>query len=164
MKFTNENIGLSVVLSQRVISHLESQKQRWPLARESGGQLFGEIDGRVWSVQYATGPRPTDRRGPFHYIPDVAAEADEIDQYEGLGMTFLGDWHSHYQQVPYPSPRDFQSTEGCLADSVTALPGFLLLVVGRCFPQRACSTHLVSSKARIELSSTSTPEYKDSRL
>ena len=45
--------------------------------------------------------------------------------------TYLGDWHTHPEDVPKPSPRDLASIDDIARRSMHQLPGFLLCIVGQ---------------------------------
>lgn len=157
MILSSDDLGLHIVVSSNVRDHLHYQRQKWPFSCEAGGQLFGTVDGLKWIISCATGPRPTDRRGLFSYVPDINAEQLEIDAYEAKGLIFMGDWHTHYQRIPHPSPGDFMTSHNCVRRSESALPGFLLMIVGRSFPSSPCTVFLVTKDQKFRLTGTSCP-------
>lgn len=108
----------------------DAYRQRGWFKREAGGQLFAEIRGDVWHVVAATGPRAADRRGRFHFWPDRKAEQREIDQHFSAGLEYIGDWHTHPEQVPTPSRDDIISIKNVVRESTLHTPGLLLCIVG----------------------------------
>jgi integrative and conjugative element protein (TIGR02256 family) len=118
-------------LSEAVIAHLEKHKQRRWLAKEAGGQLFSPlIKPLTLDIVDITGPRPTDKRSVYGYRPDRAAERAEIDERYLHGLHFVGDWHTHKQEIPEPSSTDLQNIRDTVRDSHHDLAGFVLIVVG----------------------------------
>jgi integrative and conjugative element protein (TIGR02256 family) len=48
----------------------------------------------------------------------------------GLGLHFIGDWHTHPERVPSPSASDIRSIREAVTRSVHHLNGFVLLIAG----------------------------------
>lgn len=135
---------MTVELSETVIHRLAQQRQTSRRHVEAGGQVFGQIEHRLWRIEACTGPRPTDMRSPCGYAPNPEVENAEIVTMYDQGLHFLGDWHTHFQKVPAPSRQDITTTQRCYRRATTALPGFLLIIVGRTFPYHPCRIDLVT--------------------
>jgi integrative and conjugative element protein (TIGR02256 family) len=118
------------VFSDAVVEHFDLHRQVRQGQAEAGGQLFARITRYEVFVEEATGPRPTDRRGRTHYTPDRQAERKEIRERFALGLHYVGDWHTHAESVPIPSPVDLFTIGDCSRRSTHKLAGFLLVVVG----------------------------------
>jgi integrative and conjugative element protein (TIGR02256 family) len=122
---------------QRLVFSGEAMAQfsRWRQigigAAEAGGQLFAREDGDIVRVMEATAPRAGDRRWRFGFQPDRAAERAEILQRHSHGLHFVGDWHTHPEDIPTPSARDVQSTVDMFMRSTHHLNWMLLVIVGR---------------------------------
>jgi integrative and conjugative element protein (TIGR02256 family) len=128
--------GANLVLSDAVVEHFALCQQVLHNEAEAGGQLFARLTRYEIFVEEATGPRPTDRRGRTHYIPDRQAERKEIRERFDLGLHYVGDWHTHPENVPVPSPIDRFTISDCSRRSTHKLAGFLLIVVGNgTFPE-----------------------------
>lgn len=123
--------GQLLVFSDDVLKHFDAHRQLRLLQREAGGQLFASLTDELVLVEAATGPRPTDRRGWTHYHPDRVAEQAEIEEHHTRGLHFIGDWHTHPEDVPGPSHRDLASMSDCFSRSKHALRAFVLAIVGR---------------------------------
>ena len=123
-----------LVLTDPAILHFKKSRQLRVWSRESGGQLFATFDGPVVTVREVTGPRRSDRRGRWYFRPDRAAEIAEITVMYKRGLHFIGDWHTHPQDVPQPSTLDVDSLADCVRRSEHQLLGFFLIVVGRQLP------------------------------
>jgi integrative and conjugative element protein (TIGR02256 family) len=127
-------LGLSgqvIVLTDGVLAHLAACRQVRRSHAEAGGQLFARFDDVKIVVEEATGPHATDRRTRTSFVPDRAAEQQEIVERHARGLHYVGDWHTHPDSVPEPSPRDLASMAECVAKSTHALNGFLLVIVGQ---------------------------------
>lgn len=118
------------MMPPEVLEILAQHQQRRPRDREAGGQLFGRLAGNAVTVVRATGPRPTDIRTRYSYQPDRKAEQAEIDDAHRRGLFFLGDWHTHPESVPNPSPQDLHSIAETFKKSTHHLNGFLLVIAG----------------------------------
>lgn len=121
-----------IEFSSTVLTHFEKHKQHKYSDHEAGGQLFA-VECRAdfsTGVIDITGPRPTDKRGPQEYVPDRTAEKEEISERYKQGMHFIGDWHTHREYNPKPSPRDQNSMRELVSSSVHDLAGFLMVIVG----------------------------------
>jgi integrative and conjugative element protein (TIGR02256 family) len=98
-----------VVFAADVLQLFKSHRQRFACQREAGGVLLGHRRGSHLEVVLATPPMSKDRR--FEYLferePDGHAEA-AVQAWEQAGNTidYVGEWHTHPQRVPTPSPLD----------------------------------------------------------
>ncbi len=122
---------LKVTFSARALETMMSYRQKGFFSREAGGQLFGSRRQKGWWIEVATGPKRGDKRGRFHFWPDRRAEQDEINELYREGLEFLGDWHTHPEDLPKPSNSDITSIENVVRASEHSLPGILLCIMGR---------------------------------
>ncbi|WP_225318375.1 Mov34/MPN/PAD-1 family protein [Cellvibrio sp. KY-YJ-3] len=121
-----------VEFSSEVLEHFEKFKQRHFCSLEAGGQLFFTLskDSTVTKITDVTGPRDTDKRGRNKYVPDRAAEKVEISERYERNLHFIGDWHTHREKSPRPSPTDTTNIYDLVRLSDHDLPGFLMVIVG----------------------------------
>ena len=85
--------------------------------REAGGILIGSYRGPHIEVVACTMPMPGDvrtvtsfdRRDPGH-----AREAKRQWKQSGRLLTFVGEWHTHPEQMPSPSSTDLDTWEGAM--------------------------------------------------
>lgn len=125
-----------VRIRAQVLEILDAHRQRRFFDREAGGQLFARVREADWEIVTATGPRAKDRRSRFSFWPHRESEQDEIFAHHELGLDYIGDWHTHPQDVPTPSPNDLSSIADVVRRSTHHFPGFLLIIVGRkSFPE-----------------------------
>ncbi|MCC5865935.1 MAG: Mov34/MPN/PAD-1 family protein [Wenzhouxiangella sp.] len=122
--------GQQLVLDASVLSHFKNWQQLRQGMPEAGGQLFGTISETCVTVKKATGPRPSDRRGPFYFVADRLAERREIRAMHKSGLHYFGDWHTHPQAVPTPSATDLESMSDLFVRSKHQLNAFLMIIVG----------------------------------
>ncbi|WP_315715373.1 MULTISPECIES: Mov34/MPN/PAD-1 family protein [unclassified Bradyrhizobium] len=129
MKF--EVKGLAVRVSPQALAVFDAHRQRRFYHREAGGQLFARVRGHDWEIIAATGPRSRDIRGRGWFRPHRASEQEEIFRHHEMGLDYVGDWHTHPEDLPTPSGDDLTSITDVVRQSTHHLPGFLLLIVGR---------------------------------
>jgi integrative and conjugative element protein (TIGR02256 family) len=121
-----------LILAPAVVEHILAHRQlRW-WSREAGGQLFADLStpSEVRVVE-ATGPRRSDQRSVYGYKPNRRAETREIEERYRAGLHFVGDWHTHRQREPEPSPPDLESIRKVVAQSKHSFPGFFLIIAGQ---------------------------------
>lgn len=122
--------AVELTLTEAVLDHFSANRQNSPDAKEAGGQLFAQIEGSHWIIVRATGPRRSDWRSRFGFRPDRRAERAEIQDLFALGLHYVGDWHTHPEAHPIPSPSDLVSMDDLVTRSTHELPGFLMIIVG----------------------------------
>ena len=123
--------GQRLTFSDSVISHLERCRQLRFWQREAGGLLFARLSTAEIFVEFATGPRKTDRRTRWSYNPDRVAEQREIDDFHLRGLCFVGTWHSHPEPIPTPSRVDLHSLDKSFRLSTHHLNAFVLAIIGQ---------------------------------
>ena len=109
--FSNSDKSL-IEFTPSVLEHLARYRQLSCFAKEAGGQIFWKCseDGHR-QVVTATGPRKSDRRGRYNYMPDHRTEQIEIDTQFKNGQFYLGDWHTHPQPIAKPSGADHRRSK-----------------------------------------------------
>lgn len=123
--------GQSLVFTNHVVAHLCQHRQRRWFKTEAGGQLFARIDESRVIVEAATGPRRSDWRTRFGYVPDRSAEQAEILDFYARNLHYIGDWHTHPERLPTPSAVDLNSIAECVTKSKHQLAAFVHVVVGQ---------------------------------
>lgn len=119
-----------ILIEPAVLLHVYRFRQTHCWSREAGGQLFAFVDGHDWRVAEATGPRRSDLRSRFGFAGNRSQDQEDIQQRFGLGLHYVGDWHTHPQASPRPSTTDIDSMTRMVAASRHELPGFLMMIVG----------------------------------
>jgi integrative and conjugative element protein (TIGR02256 family) len=110
------------------------------LAAETGGILLGYIDGnRTAVVLRATGPGPNAQKSASGFDRDVEfvqAELDSASRELGPQGLYIGEWHSHLEKAPEPSPRDVMSMCG-IAEAPNYATRCPVLIIAGLDPQLA---------------------------
>jgi integrative and conjugative element protein (TIGR02256 family) len=130
LRFRIGNSGQRLVLTPTVLNHVAMYQQIESFSAEAGGQLFARFSDDEIRVERATGPRISDRRSRYEYVPDRRREQEEIDSLHRRGLHFIGDWHTHPEPRPRPSTSDIRSIQQAVRESTHHLNGFILLIAG----------------------------------
>ena len=129
-KYYCPDLGLTVHLPGAVLAQLWGYRQTTSAAKESGGMLFTRIlAGSSVEVSAISLPRGGDRATPTSFIPDRARGRKEIERRFRRGQHFIGEWHSHYERHPTPSPKDKSTIQSLFRSSTHDLPMFLMLII-----------------------------------
>lgn len=123
--------GIKIRIEASPIATFQAHRQTKFYHREAGGQMFGNIGRARWTLAHVTGPNRLDLRCRYGFRPDRAREQRDIEEFHARGFEYLGDWHTHPEDVPTPSTKDIASIADIVKCSQHHLPGFLLCVVGR---------------------------------
>ena len=154
--------GQSLMIADDVLSHFDRHRQTRCYHREAGGQLFASFDNPRIVIRAATGPRRTDKRTRYSYVPDRVAEQKEIEEHQRKGMFYVGDWHTHPEQEPQPSPLDIRSICDCFARSRHELNGFVLIIVGISRGENGLYISIHDGKTSLRLAQESIVKHEES--
>jgi integrative and conjugative element protein (TIGR02256 family) len=99
--------GLRLVeVADEVVGTIEGYSRAEEAKREAGGILIGAYRGPHVEIVACTTPMPKDRRlwNLFdRNDPGHRAQAMRHWRESGRTLTFVGEWHTHPEQVPTPS-------------------------------------------------------------
>jgi integrative and conjugative element protein (TIGR02256 family) len=119
-----------LVVTASVLNHFIKHRQVDQNSSEAGGQLFAKFSEDQVTISKVTGPRITDRRSRYTYVPNRRQEQQGINDMHRAGFHFVGDWHTHPEAVPTPSPSDMRTIMEAVAKSRHRLLGFVMIVIG----------------------------------
>lgn len=142
-----------LVFTDDVLDFFKKHKQTGICSKEYGGQLFARFDGDEIIVEHVTGLRGGDKRGRFYFFPLRKSEQKEIDEMFESKFHFIGDWHTHPQNIPLPSHDDLASMEDAFTNSKHELQAFVMVIIGKDdFPGGIwVSIHSRNEYKRVEL-------------
>lgn len=119
-----------VEITREALSTLTCSRQdRW-YKKEDGGQLFGEFKDGICRVVLVTGAHKSAIRGRCSFCLPFKVEQQEIDTKFSKELHYLGDWHTHPQELPIPSSQDKTVIRKIFKDSEHDLLCMFLLVLG----------------------------------
>ncbi len=128
-RFQHDSLPYQVAFERRAWNWIQNRIQLLPWTHESGGQLFGKIDGWNVIVSEATGPNPEDTHSRVSFVFDVQTANKEIADRFGRGLHYLGDWHTHPETFPQPSLQDRQNA-GRMFTTAKGRPFLLMIIAG----------------------------------
>jgi integrative and conjugative element protein (TIGR02256 family) len=104
-----------VLIDEKIRQYIVAETESSPDV-ETGGVLVGYLDEnhRV-TITRAIGPGPKAVRTARRFLRDAEfaqAEIDRAAQELGNRGVYVGEWHSHLEAAPEPSPTDVQSLSG----------------------------------------------------
>lgn len=120
-----------LIISLKALSILEKHAQHNLLLSEAGGILIGKVRPPHIEITHATEPSHKDyqtrfqfiRRG-LHHIQETVCRWKESQYTE----TYIGEWHTHPQDNPTPSPIDISSWRSKLSGNNRRE---IMIIVGR---------------------------------
>lgn len=122
-----------VVFSKKVTATLNSYKQLRNEQHESGGILLGKIYKDVIVVDEISVPSDEDKSGRFHFERNVEKAQQIIknawNQSNGERI-YLGEWHTHPENMPTPSSDDKKLIKNMLKDSIMEIDFLLMVIIG----------------------------------
>jgi len=154
--YTVGTSGQTLILTDPVLAHFDRHRQVTLGSKEAGGQLFARIDRDNIIVERVTGPRSTDRRSVFTFIPNRLAERREIKRLFKRGLHYVGDWHTHPEAHPTPSATDLNSFKEMFRKSRHQLERFVMVIVGTSSVPDGLFVGLVDSE-NLHVVTSSTP-------
>jgi len=130
LEFSLDHGHQTLRIEQGVLDHFQRYRQLSNSDSEAGGLLFAKISGTVISVEKATGPSFFDQRSRFSFFPNSLYAQCAIKKSFQEGLHYVGEWHTHPENFPRPSPRDIRSFRSVFQKSSHNLAGFLFVISG----------------------------------
>ncbi len=82
-------------------------------------------------VELATVTSGRSRRTRFGFWPDRETERKDIARLFMDGLHYIGDWHTHPEELPTPSSTDMRKALEIFNESQHELNAMLMVIVGR---------------------------------
>jgi integrative and conjugative element protein (TIGR02256 family) len=130
LRFQHDKLPYQLIFERRAMSIIQSRVQTLPWTKESGGQMFGKVEGWNIIVSEVTVPRSKDVRTRTSFSIDVPLANAEIAERFTRGLQYLGDWHTHPENEPQPSLQDRQNA-GRMFRTAGGRAFFVVVIAGR---------------------------------
>lgn len=112
-----EDSSRLVVIETNAYKTMRSLRQLTPSAHESGGVIIGERRGNSFVVKNVTTPSKDDYSSRFGFIRRFFHHQQAVitaNKSSGGTSNYLGEWHTHPENIPSPSSIDFKNWNACL--------------------------------------------------
>lgn len=125
---------ITVEIPDSVIKLLLKFEQK-PELHESGGILLGKYipEKEYYLISEITEPTCKDRSGPLFFIRNHQTAQAIIEKRwrdsEGV-INYLGEWHTHPWENPYPSSTDMQLLSKIISDGSNVWKHLFMIIVG----------------------------------
>lgn len=149
-----------VVFTNEVINTLNEYKQYKKDQNESGGILLGKIYDKVIIIDQISTPSKDDESGRYHFSRNVqkAQKIIERSWEESNGCRiYLGEWHTHPENVPIPSIDDKILISNLVNKSDMEINYLFMVIIGReepyvaVFDKNDMSLKKLSNLNRLEI-------------
>jgi integrative and conjugative element protein (TIGR02256 family) len=152
-------------ITNAVLEYIEAESRRSPTT-ETGGVIAGTgtlgINDIV--ITAVTGPGPRARRTRYSFARDISYCQDRLDRFgsdSGGLIDYLGEWHKHHEDEPWPSSRDVGTLKSIAKDEHYHVVVPLLLIMGESNDRNSLRVFAVNAAGRLTLldwDSTEAPE------
>ena len=136
-KFKNSSIEFSNLTATLNISLTAIEKFRKYEQREgyneSGGILLGYVTKNCDYIQEVTIPNKYDSKGLTFFIRSKEAAQRKINKSWKISkgsLIYLGEWHTHYENNPKPSPDDVNMIKRALKNTKMEIEFLYLIISG----------------------------------
>lgn len=126
--------GSSLIFLQPVRQTFLSYRQHLG-ENEAGGILLGRVSlqGSV-TIEIATIPTILDKAGPAFFIRSHGAAQCVVDRAWCISsgeQVYLGEWHTHSERSPKPSPRDKDMIRNMFRETCMEISFLFTVIVGQ---------------------------------
>ncbi len=143
--------GPAIILTDKALSAMNRYRQLTPVAKEAGGQMFAKFVGADAIIVEATIPSILDKRSRHGFKPNRRLQQIEIWKRHKAGLHFVGDWHTHPEEIPHPSVTDIRDMTECYRLSSHKLRAFVMVIVGTQAGHRGVYAALINHKGMVPL-------------
>lgn len=121
-------------IEPNVLDHVRRFRQSKLTAAEAGGQLFGTVTSELVQVSCVSGPHRGDERSRYSFRSDPRAAQREINRFAARGLAYLGEWHTHAEEIPRPSGSDLGAIREIVDRSQLNTSTVVMLIIGLAEP------------------------------
>ncbi|EOG1939485.1 Mov34/MPN/PAD-1 family protein [Vibrio fluvialis] len=128
--FEDKETGIIIRIEEQALDILLANRQT-KSGFESGGLLFSPLTSEnIVYITHVSTPSELDLRRQLFFKHDKSTAQKTISHFFKKGLHYIGDWHSHPQDKPQPSPQDIQSMKDIFLKSKHSLNFMLHIIVG----------------------------------
>jgi integrative and conjugative element protein (TIGR02256 family) len=135
VRFARPNGG-RLEIGEAALAQFATHRQRHAKNSESGGVLLGRLVEHSSDavIDEVSTPTPTDGWGRFNFFrrrKPAQLIVDKAWKDSSSTRIYLGEWHSHPEDVPTPSGHDLKEWTRITAESTFEQDSLFFIIVGR---------------------------------
>lgn len=124
-----------IIIDEKIIEQIKAIQLSHDYHRETGGILAGFYDTKLKSfcITDMSYPFPNDKRSRFRFYRNKKGHQefmDELWKESGYKKAYLGEWHTHDQDSPFPSIVDI-GTWKCVAKHNSNYNQSFFMIIGK---------------------------------
>lgn len=123
-----------VVFTEEVIRIFNKYKQYNHTQHESGGILLGKVYSDLIIIDQISEPSREDKSGRFYFIRNVDKAQKIVERVwkeSNSERIYLGEWHTHPEDIPAPSRDDKILLKNMLKHSRMEIDFLFMVILGR---------------------------------
>ncbi|CAM4527381.1 Mov34/MPN/PAD-1 family protein [Paenibacillus xylanexedens] len=131
LSYIFEDYDVQISQSVEEIFNIYRQNDKWK--SESGGILLGRVYRNKIIIEMASEPNGSDKSGRYYFYRNVRRAQKIVEQSwkdSGGEIVYLGEWHTHPEEVPTPSCTDKRLIINMLRDTNMEIDFLFLIIVG----------------------------------
>ena len=139
-----------LIIRKPVLENFKKYEQ-YSNRKESGGILLGKVYSSYVSIERITTPSIFDKVGRYFFIRSKIPAQSTINRLwsNSSGQTiYLGEWHTHPETNPSPSPQDRAMINNCFKSTKMEIDFLFLIIIGF---SRAYWTGVQTEKGLLKL-------------
>lgn len=134
--FAQQADGSTLVIGDEVLSTMWGYVQHRSRDKEAGGLIIGQfLEGEnTYILDKVTRPMKGDTRSRFGFFRNQKTHQSVLDrewESSDRSRTYFGEWHTHPERTPTPSPTDISSWRSKLIHPQMVVPRLYFIIVGQ---------------------------------
>lgn len=127
-----------LIIPEHIIKVLSRFCQTSSFHNESGGILLGkkELNKSRYIISAISKPSEKDKATCTSFVRSKETGQEIINEYwkhsKGV-VNYLGEWHTHPEKRPTPSPTDLRLLKTLLEDGSNVFPELFMIIVGQTY-------------------------------
>ncbi|MBT2618457.1 MULTISPECIES: ribosomal-processing cysteine protease Prp [unclassified Bacillus (in: firmicutes)] len=126
-----------IAFTEEVIKFFDKYKQYNHTQYESGGILLGKVYNDIIIIDQISEPSIEDKSGRFYFVRNVKKAqkiVEEAWKESNCERIYLGEWHTHPEDIPTPSRDDKILLKNMLKHSRMEIDFLFMVIIGRISP------------------------------
>lgn len=117
-------------ISPKALERFKQSRQISRDDKETGGILLAQISKEKIHIVEATRAKAADSISRYLFKPNLVSKRSLIKRAFREGKHFIGEWHTHPEEIPTASTVDRESMKDSFIKSKHELDSFVMVIVG----------------------------------